>query len=461
MNNIFKSIKNFLFVPRDKEFSGKLVHLMIPMALQQLMMSSVFIFDTIIVGGLGDEYLGGAGQAGHLTMMMWCGLYAVSSAGAIYAAQYWGKNKDIVGVRKAFTTTMLFSGLIAIPFFIIGFFFRDQVMFILSQDPKTREIGSLYLSIVSFAYLIWMISAMLGSILRAVGIAKIQMIASGVGIGINIAMDSVIVYGFLGFPRLGIRGAAISTVVGAAADLIILILLARKTLAPITMRRKDFVRPEKLLLRKFIRAALPLLAKDQLWAAGVTVYSICFAYLGVAETAAYNVYATLGEFMNLVFIAVGGAGGIMIGHLLGAGKIAMAKNYAWRLLRIIIISGILLAPFFILIKDIMLFPFPNLSDQTIAFARQALIMVSLIIWARGINMTNMNGILRAGGDTIGAASIDVGMLWLFGVPLALIVSMVLGWPFWALFAVVCLEEVIKTVLSIARVRTYKWAKRLV
>jgi Na+-driven multidrug efflux pump len=88
-------------------------------------------------------------------------------------------------------------------------------------------------------------------------------------------------------------------------------------------------------------------------------------------------------------------------------------------------------------------------------------MVSLIIWARGINMTNMNGILRAGGDTIGAASIDVGMLWLFGVPLALIVSMVLGWPFWALFAVVCLEEVIKTVLSIARVRTYKWAKRLV
>jgi Na+-driven multidrug efflux pump len=287
------------------------------------------------------------------------------------------------------------------------------------------------------------------------------MIASGIGIAINVAMDSVIVYGFLGFPKWGIKGAAISTVIGSFVELVVLFVLARRAMAPVAMRRKDFVKPEKDLLKKFVRAAIPLMAQNQLWAAGVTVYSICFAYLGVEASAAYNVYGTLGELMNIVFISVGGAGGIMIGHILGAGEIERAKNYSWRLLRIIFISGILLAPICFFMKDLFLLPFPNLSDQTIAYARQGLMLISLVIWARGINFANMNGILRSGGDTLGAAAIDIGMLWLYGVPLALLVSYFLHLPFWVLFAVVCSEEVVKVFISIARVRKYKWAKRLV
>lgn len=459
--NLITSFVKFLRMPRDKEFSSKLLKLMIPMALQQLMQSCVFVFDTIIVGGLGDEFISASGQAGHLTMLMWCGLFGASSAGSIYAAQYWGKDKDIHGVRKAFTTTLLFGAVIAVPFFIAGFFFREQVMFILSRDPLTRQIGTEYLSIVSFSYLFWMVSSMFASMLRSVGITRIPMIASGVSIAINVAMDSVIVYGFLGFPKWGIKGAAFSTVVGSMVELLILFVFARRAQAPVALRRKDFVKPEKALLAKFVKAAIPLMAQNQLWAAGVTVYSICFAYIGVAASAAYNAYATLGELMNIVFISVGGAGGIMIGHILGAGEIDRAKNYSWRLLRIIFLSGVLLAPVFFLLKDVMLLPFPNLSDQTIEYARQALMMISMVIWARGINFTNMNGILRSGGDTLGAAAIDIGMLWLYGVPLALLVSYVLHLPFWVLFAVVCSEEVVKVFISVARVRKYKWAKRLV
>ncbi len=455
------SFKNFLLMPRDKEFSRKLWKLMIPMALQQLMQSCVFVFDTIIVGGLGDEFISASGQAGHLTMLMWCGLYGASSAGAIYAAQYWGKDKDVHGVRKAFSATVLFGAVIAIPFFILGFFFREQVMFVLTKDPLTRQIGSQYLSIVSFSYLFWMVSSMFASILRSVGITRIPMIASGISIAINVAMDSVIVYGFLGFPKWGIRGAAFSTVVGSFVELMILFIFARRAKAPVAMRAKDFVKPEKDLLKKFVRAAIPLMAQNQLWAAGVTVYSICFAYLGVAASAAYNTYGTLGELMNIIFISVGGAGGIMIGHILGAGEIERAKNYAWRLLRIIFISGVLLGPFFFLMRDVLLLPFPNLSDRTIQLARQALMMISMVIWARGINFTTMNGILRSGGDTLGAAAIDICMLWFYGVPLALLVSYGLNLPFWVLFAIVCSEEVVKVFISIARIRKYKWAKRLV
>lgn len=454
-------LKNFFLPGKDREFTKKLIHLTVPMALQQLMMSCVFLFDTVIVSGLGDEYLSASGQAGHFTFLMWSGLFAISGAGAIYAAQYWGKDKDITGVRKSFTTTLIFGALVAIPFFIVGFFFRDELMMILSQDDRTRELGSDYLSIVSFAFLFWFMTAMLSSVLRSVGITRIPMIASGVSIAINVVMDSLIVYGFLGFPRLEIKGAALSTVVGAFAELVLLIILSRKTKAPITFSKKDVIRPEKPLLVKFTKASLPLMAKDQLWALGVTVYSICFTYLGVAQSAAYNAYSTLGEFMNIAFCAIGSAGGIMIGHVLGTGDIEKAKGYSWRLLRIILISGLFLGPIFILLSDVILLPFPNLTPEAIGYAHQALIIISLVIWARGINFTNMNGILRAGGDTFGAAMIDVGMLWFFGVPLALIVSLWLGLPFWALMIVISAEEVVKVGVSIGRVRTYKWAKKLV
>ncbi|NLW89695.1 MAG: MATE family efflux transporter [Clostridiaceae bacterium] len=453
--------KKFLSPEKDGEFNKKLMKLTIPMALQQLMMCCVFLFDTIIVSGLGDEYLGASGQSGHFTFLMWSGLFAISGAGSIYAAQYWGKDKDITGVRKAFTTTLLFGAGIAVPFFIVGFFFRDQVMFILAQDDRTRELGVQYLSIVSFAYLFWFMAAMFCSVLRSMGITRIPMIASAVSIGINVIMDSLIVYGFLGFPRLEIKGAALSTVVGAFVELVLLIVLARKAKLAVTFKRKDIVRPDRELLKKFTKAVIPMLAKDQMWALGVTVYSICFTYLGVAQTAAYNAYANLGEFMNIAFCAIGSAGGIMIGHELGKGELEKAKNYGWRLLRLILVTGLILCPIFILLSRVLLLPFPKLTPEAIQYAHQALVIISLVIWARGINFTNMNGILRAGGDTLGAALIDIGTLWLFGVPLALLAVIYLGLPFWGLMAVIATEEVIKVGISISRVRTYKWAKQLV
>jgi putative MATE family efflux protein len=458
---MFLSFVRVLTMKRDNEFLKKLLKLTMPMALQQLFMSTLFIFDTVFVGGLGDAYLSAVGQAGNITMLMWCGYYAISSAGSIYAAQYWGKNQDITGVRKAFTASIAFGSFVAVVFFVLAFFLNKYIMLILSQDQQVRDIACTYLAIVAFTYPIWAVSSMYAAILKSIGITKIPLYASIIGFGVNIALDSVLVNGYLGFPKWGVRAAAGTTILGAAIELILLIVLSRRANCPLTMRRHDFIKPEKDLFRQFFRAALPLAAKDQLWAAGVTVYSIAFTTLGVAATAAFNVYNTLGEFMNIVFVALGGAGGIMIGHLLGAAEIEKAKNYAWRLLRLVVITGILLCPVFILLRDVMLLPFPNLSTEAKDFAREALLIMAFFIWAKSINFTNMNGILRSGGDTTGAAAIDVGMLWLFGVPLVLLAALLFHAPFWVVFSMTCAEELVKTGIGIARVRQYKWAKTLV
>lgn len=458
---MFSKIKKVLFMPRSKSFSDKLLRLALPMMLEQFLMSSLFIFDSVFVGALGDEYLGAVGQAGNMQMLLWCGFIALSGAGAVFAAQHWGKDRNEAGIRKSYTVSLMFTMLLAVVFFAAVFCFRDGVMGVLSRDAAVRRIGAEYLSIICFAYPLWACIAVLAAILRAMGITRLPMIASAVAAALNILADSVFVTGNLGFPKLGVPAAAVSTVAGAALELALLLVFARRSGGAISARRSDFVWPGRALIIRYVKTALPLAAKDQLWAAGTTVYSISFAALGVASTAAYNVYGTLSQFMNVLFMGFGNAGGILIGHELGAGELERAKNYAWRLLRVVFVSSVAIAPVFVLLRDVLLLPYPNLTDEAVSKAREALVLGALIIWARGVNFTNMDGILRAGGDTFGAAAIDVGVLWGVGVPLTVLAGMLLRLPFATVLLMTCLEEIVKAAISVARVRSYRWVRRLV
>jgi len=455
------SFLRVLRMRRDPEFYSKLVKLAAPMAVQQLLMSSLFIIDTIIVSSLGDAYIAGVGQANQISFLMRCSFSAIASGGAVFAAQFWGKNQDTGGVRRAFTGSMLFGGIIAFLFFVIAVFFGYPAMHILAKDPRVIEIGRNYLQIAGYAFLLQVFSAMLSSILKATGSTRIPMIASISSVFTNIVLDIIMVYGYFGFPRMEERGAALATVIASVVDIGIMVMLARKAQAPISLRKSDFVPLDKVFSRKFIKIVAPILTKDQLWSLGVLLYSITFSYMGTAAIAAFNVFATVGEVMNIFFVAVGSAGGILIGHLLGASEIEKAKNYSWRLLRLMFLSGIVLCPVLFFGRGLLLMPFPNLTAEALDYAGQALLLTSFVIWAKGINFTNMNGILRAGGDTVAAAAIDIGSLWGLGVPLTMGAGMLLHLPFRQVFAMTCLEELFKAAVSIWRVSKYKWARRLV
>jgi putative MATE family efflux protein len=356
---------------------------------------------------------------------------------------------------------MLFGGIVALLFFIIAIFFNRQAMGLLTRDPAVVDIGCRYIRIAGFAYLVQVISAMLSSVLRATDNTRIPMIASVIAVAANIFLDIALVFGMWGFPRMEVEGAALATVIASLLDIIVMVVLARISKEPTALRRSDFVPLGKDFTRKFIRVTAPVLTKDVLWASGMLLYSITFAYMGTAALAAYNVFNTLGEAVNIFFISVGSAGGILIGHLLGAKEIEKAKSYAWKLLRLMLITGILFCPILLFGRSILLMPFPNLSSEAISFAMQALLMMSFVIWAKGINFTTMNGILRSGGDTVAAAIIEVGVLWGVGVFLTMLAGLVFHLPFWQVFAMVCLEELVKSVIGTLRVRKYKWATTLV
>ena len=234
------------------------------MAIQQFLMSSLFIIDTIIVSSLGDSYIAAVGQANQISLLMWCSFYAISSGGALFAAQYWGKNKDLEGVHRAVTVSMLFGGIIALIFFIIAFFFNDPAMHIMAKDPEVIAIGRSYIRIAGFAYLVQVVSAMLSSILKSTDNTRIPMIASISSIVTNIVLDTLLVYGYWGFPRLEEKGAAIATVIASLVDIIVMVSLARAANQSVALRLSDFVAPGKVFMRQFVRIVSPILTKDLL-----------------------------------------------------------------------------------------------------------------------------------------------------------------------------------------------------
>jgi Na+-driven multidrug efflux pump len=232
-----------------------------------------------------------------------------------------------------------FNAFIAVTFFTLAFVFHDAVMGVLNPHSESiRKIGAEYLSIVCFAYPIWAVSSVYAAILRSMGITKKPMIAAVIAMSLNILLDSVFVNGNFGFPKLGVPAAAASTIVGAALELTLLLIFTRRSNSALEARKADFIWPGRKTVRKMLKTAAPLTAKDMLWALGIAVYSISFASLGETSIAAYNVYSTMGEFMNVLFLSFGGAGGVLIGHVLGAGEIDTAKSYAWRLLRLVFLA---------------------------------------------------------------------------------------------------------------------------
>jgi len=199
------------FMRWDSEFYHKLLRQVVPMAIQQLLMSSLYIIDTIIVSSLGDSYIAAVGQSTQVSLLMWGSFFAISSGGTIFAAQYWGKNEDLRGVRRAFFVSMIFGGFIALLFFVIVIFFNRQAMHVLSRDPKVIAIGRNYMQIVGYAYIAQVFSAMLSCVLKATNRTRIPMIASLTSVLTNIILDIFLVYGLWIFPRMEEKGAAFRT----------------------------------------------------------------------------------------------------------------------------------------------------------------------------------------------------------------------------------------------------------
>ena len=301
---------------RDRAFLRRMLHLALPMAMASVLSSSLQIVDTLMIATLGDTSVAAVGMANKLTYILSFFSAGIASGASIFGAQFWG-DRSTDGLRRTMGLSLMLLTPITLVFALVAILFPHWVMQLFSADAQVVAQGCEYLRRMGAAYLFQGVTALLAALLKATEKPNLPMAASAVGIVSNVVFNYVLIFGAFGIPAMGVRGAAIATLVSAALECLFLIAAAQKADAAVSLRPGHVLMPARAFVGKYLKITIPVLINDVGWALGIVAMSWVYSTMGTAAAAASSVYETIKAFVIVFCVALGSAGGILLGIELG------------------------------------------------------------------------------------------------------------------------------------------------
>ena len=442
----------------DRTFRKKLISLILPMTLQYFVFALVPVSDAVMLLFLSQEAMTSVSLATQVPFVMSLFTYAVTSGGAIFAAQYWGKG-DTKSIEKLFGYMFTLSLPVMAVFFCCAMFAPQATMSVFTNEPLLIEGGVPYLRLASFSYIFMTLAMIYETLLKNVGFVKQCTIASIVIVFLNIILNAVFIFGLFGMPEMGISGAALATSISNFAGFILCLAFNLK-LTSFRLRISNVFHVDKDLRKRFSKYTLPFLLNQLLWGFGFEMITIIMGHLGTDAASANSITAIVKDLASCLCYAIASGSVIVIGNELGAGNLETAKNYGNRLFKITVISGIILGLLCAASAPVIL-RFTNLTETAEHYLFIMLMMCSYYILGRSINSTLIGGIFSAGGDTKFGFICDTLTMWAFIVPVGFISAFVLDWPVMVVYFLLNLDEIIKIPAVIIHYRKYKWVKNII
>ncbi|MCD6425858.1 MAG: MATE family efflux transporter [Anaerolineales bacterium] len=447
----------FLF--GNKKFLNTMLKLAAPIMLQNLIFSSLNLVDGVMIGQLGESAVAAVGIANQIFFLVSLLFFGVGSGSAIFAAQYWGR-KDTERIQSVLGLSLLMSISGAVLFSLVAILLPVQVISIYSKDPAVISQGSVYLQIVAFSYVVTAITNSFAFVLRSTENVKLPLLTSLVALSLNTLMNYGLVLGNFGLPSLGVKGAAIATIISRLIEVVLLLLIIYRRKLPVAAKLPALLNFKILSIKKFFNTTLPVIATEIIWSFGITTYNVVYARIGTESIAAVNIAGTLDRIIFVVFIGLGNACAIMIGNRIGAQENELATDYAKKYLLLGAIGASVLGLIMFLFVTPLL-SFYQVSAATIDLTVKLISLMALSLPVRSLNLILLIGVLRAGGDTRVAFFIDAGSVWVVGVPMAFIGAYVLGLPVHWVYLMVLADEAFKLVFGLYRFFSQRWINYLV
>ena len=444
---------------KDKEFFTTLVRIATPIAIQNLIASSLNMVDTVMVGQLGETQIAAVGLANQYFFLLNLLLFGVSGGASIFTAQYWGK-KDIKNIRRVLGLSLI-SGVFASFIFTLGALFAPEyVLRIFSKDTMVIELGAQYLRIVGFSYVITAITFSYAFSLRSTEDAKLPMYVSALALSINTVFNYLLIFGKFGFPALGVRGAAIATVLSRVVEVITLLVVTYKGQYVPAAKIKEMLDLSKDFIKRFYKTTIPVILNESIWSLGVTMYAIVYARMGTGVIASINIASTIERVAFVLFSGMGNACAVMLGNRIGANDEDRAFDYAKRFAILGPSIGVLIGTLLIISSPWVLSIF-HVSYDVREATQKILMIMSFATPLRVFNLINIVGILRSGGDTKYSLFIDTFGVWFIAAPLAFLGGLVWKLPIQWVYSLVIFEELFKFTFGVKRLISKKWLHNLV
>lgn len=444
---------------RDKSFYNIMLGIAIPITVQNLISTSLNMVDTVMIGRIGENELASVGIANQIFFLFILMAFGINSGASIFIAQYWGK-KDVQNIRKVLGLTLILGGVVSLFFSIAAFFTPDFILGLFTEDPKVVEIGSKYLRIVSLSYIVTMVSFAYGFASRSVGQAKLPMYISAISLGINTLLNYLLIFGKLGFPMMGVEGAALATVISRVIEMSILLFVIYKNDETLAAKFSEMVAFSKPFIKKFFDTTLPVILNESFWSLGMVMYTAAYGRIGTGALAAIQIASTIQNIFLVINKGLANASAVMLGNQLGSNHKEKAIAYAFTFLFLGITVGLALGVIMYLCAPLTLYFF-EVSEGVYRDTIKIIIVMSIFMFIKIYNAIVIVGVLRSGGDTKFALILEIGSVWLIGVPLAFVGALLWKLPiYWVVF-LVSLEEIVKAIVGLPRVLSTKWAKNVV
>lgn len=360
----------------DKLFLKSMVVIAFPIALQNLITSSLNMIDTLMISNLGQTSIAAVGLANQVFFFYMLITFGINSGSSIFISQYYGKD-DVINIRRILGLALTLSIGISLIFTVVALFLPEFIMGIFIDEPEVIVQGSQYLRIISFSYIATAISFSLGIAPRSTGRPNVPMVASAIAFVTNTVLNYIMIFGKLGFPALGVRGAALATAIARLVEAFMLIYAIYSARGILAATLKELLDWRKSYVLRYIKITYPVILTEAGWSLGQIMYNIAYARIGEQATAAVQLTITI---QNIFFVVVRGlanASTVMIGNKIGAEDEEGAYDYAFRFMGIGTILGLLLGIVMFLTPDFTLMFFRGIDDALYTVARNMLMAMAI------------------------------------------------------------------------------------
>ena len=432
----------------------KVINIGLPVAIENMIYALMNFVDMFMVGnenvvlGLGTMAVAGLGFANQIFMIFMTSLFGMNSGGGILAAQYFG-NKDYKNLKRCLGITVIVGFLFSLLFLFAGLF---------TNDSKVIKIGADYLRIVAWTYPLVGVGFAFNIQLRAIGKTKYSFYSSVIGLLINVVINYVLIFGHFGFPAMGVRGAAVATVIARIISTFYIIYIIYKLKLPIAGKINELFDLSMDFFIKVMKISLPVFIHEILWVLGASMYVMIFGRMGTDFAAAVQVVKSISSLVLTLLFGLSSATSAIIGNEIGAGREENAYDYSIILLKVAVVSGVIIGAIVFIFSPFILI---HVNAKSYPLAKEIVKAEVFVIFIKAISLQLLVGILRSGGDTLWTMFTDLIPLWFIAIPITYFSGLYSGLPVAIVYLLSCSDEVIKIFPCVIRLRSRKWINNLV
>lgn len=428
------------------------------MALQNLINVAVTSADVVMLGAVDETALSASSLAGQVQFIMTLIFFGMTSGAAVLTAQYWGK-RDIRSIEKIIGITMRLSLIVAVIFSAVVLIAPEPVMRIFTPDEAVIAEGADYLRIVALSYVTMSVTMVYLNIMRSVERVVISTVVYLISLIANIILNSIFIFGLLGLPAMGIRGAALGTTIARLIELAVVLFYAFKINREVKLNISDLFVHDKLLFGDFLKFSLPVIVNELMWGLGTSTNAVIIGHLGSPVVAANSVAQVTRQLATVIAFGVANAAAVMIGKAIGEDDIAKAERYGSRFVKVTIITGVCGAILVLIVRPFVIAGM-NLSVEAQGYLSIMMFVMSYFVIGQAYNTTMVVGIFRAGGDINFGLFLDVATMWGGSILLGAVCAFLLHWSVPWVYVVLMSDEIIKLPITTWRYKKKKWLRNV-